>query len=72
MLITKRNINKDELILLVEKYNSAVDLIERIMKDLYTSVYYITQYSHLRHFILAGVTLQNANDANAAMNLLFT
>jgi hypothetical protein len=39
MLIKNRNLNKDVLVLHVEEYNSSVDLIERIMKDLYTSVY---------------------------------
>jgi hypothetical protein len=39
MLITKRRLTKDVLVLLVEKYNSTVDLIGKIMRDLHTSFF---------------------------------
>jgi hypothetical protein len=34
MFIKKINLNKDVLIMLVEKYNSTVDLIERIINPM--------------------------------------
>jgi hypothetical protein len=38
-LIKKRKLNKHVLILLVEEYDSTVDIIERTMIDLHTSFY---------------------------------